>query len=1027
MDSPELSERLLNDAGGWQTMRQARALYEMGRVSGAVWNPPLLQGLVREGQSEFKSGLRIESRTRIDNLCSCRDSRQRGAICAHSVAVGLEVLKPRALQATPAPAAATPAKPKVVAPALPEFSLEQGEPIELFVILPPNLAAAWEKGTVMAGLEARVGVKRMLLSALPKNGRYRGSESDLRIISAIRELAGELPGMAMLSRPQFAAFLPTLAGHPHTTLGKSTTFQINGEPLLPPLAIIHADNGDVRLSVTLPPGAAPLLGAAQPWVIAGAEMRPLAPALPSIYHELLRNEVSIPAEQAEAFLRRELPAFRKAFTFDEPDLGPEAERPAVPAPGLALRLEGSLNHLTGRLMARYPGRADITLAQSTRPTGFARNYAAETAALDRLRHAGFSGPDGQGELVLKGESRILAFFARELPWWEKNAEVEIGARFQHVTRDIERIQPRLEIRSSGENWFDLQVELAASGGECFSAAEIQRLLQGGASHVRRKNGKLAVFDPGMLDEFQQVLQDCDPKQKQPGLYRIDQRHAAYLESSAIEQGASIDAPAEWRSWASASRQAENLRPVPLDSLEDVMRPYQKHGVYWLHFLAKNGLGGVLADEMGLGKTVQALAAIRALPGKTLVVCPSSLVYNWQREAERFTPGRRILAIEGPNRHALFGQPLKDADLVITSYPLLRRDAERYRGTTFTTAVLDEAQHIKNPDSQNAQSAFAIRAEHRFVLTGTPVENSVRDIWALMNFVMPGYLGTRNDFHERFEQPIMSSPGGPEHQRLAKRLKPFVLRRKKQDVLTELPEKIEQVTYCELSEAQKSVYAELLTATRRQVSDLAGSKDQNKARMVMLTALLRLRQACCDLRLLGSPEERAVDENSGKIGLLDELLEEAIDGQHRVLIFSQFATMLGLLRDWLNAAGIEHCHLDGSTKDRAGQVDKFQKGETPVFLISLKAGGVGLNLTAADTVVHFDPWWNPAVEAQATDRAHRIGQKKVVTAYKLITRGTVEEKILALQTKKREVIDATIESDQPMMQGLSMDDIRDLLT
>jgi SNF2 family DNA or RNA helicase len=257
------------------------------------------------------------------------------------------------------------------------------------------------------------------------------------------------------------------------------------------------------------------------------------------------------------------------------------------------------------------------------------------------------------------------------------------------------------------------------------------------------------------------------------------------------------------------------------------------------------------------------------------------------------------------------------------------------------------------------------------------------------------------------------------------LKPFILRRLKSEVITDLPEKIEQVAYCELSDVQRSVYSEILSATRRQAADLAGAKDQNKARMLVLTALLRLRQACCDLRLLHLEPAPTV-EDSAKIALLGELLEEALDGGHRVLVFSQFATMLGLLREWLTAAGTAFCHLDGQTKDRAGQVDRFQRGEAPVFLISLKAGGVGLNLTAADTVVHFDPWWNPAVEAQATDRAHRIGQKKVVTAYKLIARGTVEEKILALQARKRQVIDATIESEQPMMQGLSFTEIQELL-
>jgi len=425
--------------------------------------------------------------------------------------------------------------------------------------------------------------------------------------------------------------------------------------------------------------------------------------------------------------------------------------------------------------------------------------------------------------------------------------------------------------------------------------------------------------------------------------------------------------------------------------------------------------------MGLGKTLQALAFLRMQPGPSLVVCPSSLIFNWQRESEKFTPERKVLVLEGPQRARRFAE-IPQADLVITSYPLLRRDAMRYRGFEFTTIFLDEAQHIKNPDTQNAQAAGMLRAQHRFILTGTPVENSVRDIWSLMNFVMPGYLGDRNDFHERYEVPLSRGNDPETLSRLAKRLRPFLLRRRKQEVAPDLPQKLENVAYCELTQAQKTVYTALLQGARAEIDTAASEKNQGRARMLMLTALLRLRQAACDLRLLNKEEKHP----SGKVELFHELLEEAVDGGHRVLVFSQFVSMLTILRRELEAAGMPLCYLDGQTRDRAAEVDRFQNGDVPVFLISLKAGGTGLNLTAADTVIHFDPWWNPAVEAQATDRAHRIGQTNVVTAYKLIARGTVEEKILHLQRKKRAMIDAAIENEEPLMEGLTMDEIRGLL-
>lgn len=815
-----ITERFLSDAGGWQALKQARGLHEMGRVLEASYEPPLLQGRIKEGESEIKCGLKILTASKVENLCTCRVSRRDGMICAHSLAIGLEIIKPRKAAAAP---------------------------------------------------------------------------------------------------------------------------------------------------VTATSGARP------------------------------SSSVSVPGSVAVS-----LP-------------------PSAPPSGFAVALEGSLNHLTAKVDAIYGDRR-VTLNSAGGP---GRHAAAENSALERMRRAGFAGPGPDGVMVLKTEPRILAFFAAELPRLQKDWQVTIGSRFEYVTQSIERISPKLEVRSSGENWFDLRVELATPSGERFSAAEIQRLLQSGQSSVRTKNQKVAVFDAALVEEFQQVLQDCDPRQTQPGSYRIDQRHAPYFTAAAEAAGATINAPGSWSRWAASPRDLDQLPAVPLGPLEELLRPYQKQGVYWLNLLAKNGMAGILADEMGLGKTLQALAFLRLSGGKALIVCPSSLVFNWRREVERFTPELKVLVIEGGDRRKLFGAPLQEAQVIITSYPLLRRDAEHYRGVEFTSAILDEAQHIKNPDSQNAQAAVAIRAQHRFALTGTPVENSIRDIWSLMHFLMPGYLGSRNDFKERFEKEIEREPNGPAHRRLIRRLRPFVLRRRKMNVLSELPEKIEQVAYCELSDAQREVYTKLTQSTRQQVSEWAGAKDRNKARILMLTALLRLRQACCDVRLL-QPDADPKEVVSGKVEMLLELLGEAIDGGNRVLIFSQFVSMLSLLKDALNAAGIEYCYLDGQTKDRAGEVDRFQTGRVPAFLISLKAGGVGLNLTAADTVIHFDPWWNPAVEAQATDRAHRLGQQKVVTSYKLIARDTVEEKILALQQRKRAVIDATIDDEQPLMEGLSTDEIADLL-
>ena len=620
---------------------------------------------------------------------------------------------------------------------------------------------------------------------------------------------------------------------------------------------------------------------------------------------------------------------------------------------------------------------------------------------------------------------------------EREWEVSLEERLERSTeKNFERITPQFRVLPSGEQWFDLEVGYVSGAGERFSPADIQQLLQGGGRKL--KNGKFALLDTGAVEELQEVILDCAPQQRSGAgeagttRYRMGAEQAGFLDSTLQEQGFAVTAPAAWRDQVRKQTGETKLVCPPLGHLDVVLRPYQKHGVAWLRFLRDNHFGGVLADEMGLGKTLQVLTHLDSVGRQTkpsLVICPTSLVFNWAAEAAKFTPELRVLALNGPDRHALFDR-IPQSDLVITSYALIRRDAERYRGLEFDTVVLDEAQHIKNRQTQNAVAVKSIRAAHRLVLTGTPLENSVLDLWSLYDFLMPGYLGTAQDFRERYEMPITKERDAASIARLGKRVKPFLLRRLKRDVAKDLPAKLEQIAWCDLTQEQAAVYQQLLAHTRKEVMAAVGQQGLAKSRMLVLTALLRLRQVCCDLRLLAKKDDAEAQgpaDPSGKLQLFGELLDEIVDGGHRVLVFSQFTSMLALLREELAERGLDHCYLDGSTKDRGAVVERFQSDETvPVFLISLKAGGVGLNLTAADTVVHFDPWWNPAVEDQATDRAHRIGQTRVVTNYKLITRGTVEEKILNLQRKKREIIAATLTGEEAFTESLSWDEIQELL-
>ena len=455
------------------------------------------------------------------------------------------------------------------------------------------------------------------------------------------------------------------------------------------------------------------------------------------------------------------------------------------------------------------------------------------------------------------------------------------------------------------------------------------------------------------------------------------------------------------------------------------------------FLQRNRFGGILADEMGLGKTLQALVWLSmAVAGQesgrrkpSLIVCPTSLVENWAAEAARFTPWLRLGAMTGSDRHERW-KDLDRFDVLVTSYALLRRDIDLYAPLDFLSVILDEAQHIKNHSTRNAQSAKRLRADHRLVLTGTPIENGAADLWSIMDFLMPGYLGSHETFRGSIELPI--AQGGPEGElaqwKLRRKLRPFLLRRLKKDVAKELPPKIERIAACPLSADQQKVYAALIENSRRKIAGLVAEQGFARSKFEILNTLLRLRQVCCHLDLLKLDGLQAKDP-SAKMDLFFELLDEAMDAGHRVLVFSQFVSMLTILRREIARRGLRHCYLDGATQERLKIVQEFNRDESiPVFLISLKAGGTGLNLTGADMVIHYDPWWNPAVENQATDRAYRIGQKRTVYSVKLIAQDSIEERVLALQRKKQHLYNATLEDGDTVtdVQHLTWEDVQELL-
>lgn len=478
-----------------------------------------------------------------------------------------------------------------------------------------------------------------------------------------------------------------------------------------------------------------------------------------------------------------------------------------------------------------------------------------------------------------------------------------------------------------------------------------------------------------------------------------------------------------------------------ESLADTLRDYQVTGYNWLSGLAECHLGGILADDMGLGKTLQVLTFLLAQKeadekeGKvnppSLVVAPTSLVYNWLDEARRFTPQLKAVAVAGgkAERQGILqkalprdGQP-GEADLLITTYNMLKRDMELYAPCRFRYAILDEAQHIKNPGTQNAQCVKQLQAEGFFALTGTPIENTLTELWSLFDYLMPGYLLSQGKFKQKYETPIVKEQDERAAADLRRHIMPFVLRRLKQEVLTELPDKVERRQICEMTAKQDKVYKAWFLKSQKEFNEALKERNMGESKIKILAILTRLRQIACD------PSLFLEDYNggSGKLDVLEEIVGDAVEAGHRLLIFSQFTTLLGHIGDRLQKMGMKYHYLDGSTPalERLNLVKSFNAGNRPVFLISLKAGGTGLNLTGADMVLHVDPWWNPAVEDQATDRAYRLGQKNNVQVVRLIMKDTVEEKIYDLQQKKKNLIDKMIQPGENFLSKLTDEEIREL--
>ncbi len=578
------------------------------------------------------------------------------------------------------------------------------------------------------------------------------------------------------------------------------------------------------------------------------------------------------------------------------------------------------------------------------------------------------------------------------------------------------------------NWFNLDLNVKYDD-QSVPIDVIWKAWTSGKRYVQLKDGSYTSLPESWLKNLGRKLKDLGIDPEKPPQAQFKQFEMPVLEKilEDLPQARTDEFFVKLREKITNFDQIKLLNPPK--RLIATLRPYQLQGFSYLNFLREYGFGGILADEMGLGKTIQTLCFLqflleKGITGPNLVVVPTSVLPNWEREAAKFVPDMTRLTIYGTKRDDLF-EKIMNSQLVITTYALLRRDLEQLLKYKFTTVILDEAQNIKNPNTITAKSVRKLDAQMRLCLSGTPIENNLFELWSLFEFLMPGFLGTQHSFQRGIVKPIKD--GHEESlEYLKSRVKPFILRRTKNEVAKDLPPKVETVHYCELIDEQRELYNALSMKLKNQVLKDVEEKGMAKSQMSILDALLKLRQICCHPRLL-KLDMPGVSTNlpSGKFDAFKNLITEITESDHKVLVFSQFVKMLHIIRSWLNIMEIPYSYLDGSSKDRFEQVDTFNDSpDIPIFLISLKAGGTGINLTSADYVIHYDPWWNPAVENQATDRTHRIGQKRQVFAYKMICQNTVEEKILKLQEQKKGVADAIIPGHSAL-KSLSRNDLETL--
>ncbi|HEY9688169.1 MAG TPA: SNF2-related protein [Coleofasciculaceae cyanobacterium] len=797
-----------------------------------------------------------------------------------------------------------------------------------------------------------------------------------------------------------------------------------------------------------------MFGKDVPWGMYKNKIYPLSNRLSELPSYLIKSSFTdIKDADGGKFMYEELPKLRKLVDMDLADIVHQValrKKPPVKTVSVELMDEATLK-IRASLEFNYDG-VKVPFSKKTPETPYVmitkkgkkdaeqiywvkRDIHEEHDAYNRLLEGGME-PLQTNHLFAEGDNAIDFYnvtlknlMEQEVDAWQ--AKFENNLSMLKASEQPLQLRGRIEFAQTVDQ-FILKIDCAIGDRE-MTLDDVQRHLMQGKKYFFMKDVGYIEIPLASILYFIKTLEFFDAEQPadEKDTYII-QTYRAGLIAELQDQGINLDMSKKFHKFwdVISSQQTMEEMPIPANVRAE-LRPYQKAGFNWLWFLYSYGLNGILADDMGLGKTLQALVVLKHAkdvdgPMPTLIVCPTSVVYNWVNEINKFTPDLSVVNLTGPDRHSQY-KKIKDADAIITSYALLRRDIRALKEYAFRYVILDESQNIKNYESQTANASKNLQASHRLALSGTPVENRLMELWSVFDFLMPGFLYDKDDFQYRYVYPIEEKGNRDAERRLKKQIFPFMLRRLKQDVAKDLPPKIEAVSYCELTDEQRQLYLDVLEKTREEVFAHVAEKGIGGSTNSIFAALLRLRQICCHPKLMGEELSGGLNE-SGKFDALKDMIEEVVSEGHRILLFSQFVEMLKIIRTWLEKKGIKYEYLTGESRDRHVMVDRFNNDDSiPIFLMSLKAGGTGLNLTGADYVIHYDPWWNPAAEDQASDRAHRIGQKKTVFVYKLITKGTVEEKILKLQDRKRDLVDSIIAADRSVGKMLSFEDLKEILS